>query len=232
MSILEQHALAPHLDGVHRRTYEAIYRHPIAHNLSWGDVRRLLEAVGDVTVHDGQVKVTRRGHTLHVADGKSHDVVSLPEVKRIREFLTASERPAPPDPAVDGRHWLVVIDHASARIYRTEWEGAVPVRVFPHDPAGHHRHVHPARTDGKHAPAAKTYYEAVAGVLRGADHILLFGSGTGESSAVRDLVADLERNHPDVANRVVGQVVVDPSHTTEAQLLAKAREFYATSRTE
>ncbi len=28
-----------HLNGHHRHTYEAIFRHPAAHNLEWHDVR-------------------------------------------------------------------------------------------------------------------------------------------------------------------------------------------------
>ena len=41
------------------------------------------------------------------------------------------------------------------------------------------------------------------------------------------LVADLKDHHPDVAGKIIGSVVVDAHHTTEDQLLAKAREFYA-----
>ena len=41
------------------------------------------------------------------------------------------------------------------------------------------------------------------------------------------LPADLKAHHPDVAERVIGSVVVDAHHTTEGQLLARAREFYA-----
>jgi hypothetical protein len=232
MSILEHHALVPSLDGVHRRTYEAIYRNPTAHNLEWGDVRRLLETIAEVSLHDGRMKVSRNGLTLHLADGKNHDSVSLPDVKRIRKFLTVSERHIPPEQATDGQHWLVVIDHAVARIYRTGWHGAEPVRITPHDPDGHHRRVHSSHADGKHTPPDKAFYEAVAESLGGAGHVLLFGSGTGGSSTVRDLFANLERFHPGVAKRVIGRVVVDPHHTTEDQLLAKAREFYATHRPE
>jgi hypothetical protein len=41
------------------------------------------------------------------------------------------------------------------------------------------------------------------------------------------LLAELERHHPDVAKRVVGSVPIDEKHTTEPELLARAREFYA-----
>ncbi len=126
-------------------------------------------------------------------------------------------------------HLLVVIDHQEARIYRTEVSGATPERIAPYDPHGHGRHLHSAHewTDGKRPPERKSYYEAVAKTLQGAEQVLLFGSGTGRSSAMEQLLADLKDHHSDVAGKIIGSVVVDDHHTTNDQLLAKAREFYA-----
>jgi hypothetical protein len=124
---------------------------------------------------------------------------------------------------------LVVIDHQEARVYRTEVHGAVPVRILPYDPHGYGKHLHSARewTDGKRQPERKSFYEAIAKTLQGAEQVLLFGSGTGRSSAMEMLLADLKAQHADVAKRIIGSVVVDTHHATEDQLLAKAREFYA-----
>lgn len=125
-------------------------------------------------------------------------------------------------------HLLVVIDHHEARVYRTEVHGAVPQKITPYDPHGHGRHLHSANewTDGKSTPERTSYYEAVAKTLCGADQVLLFGSGTGKSSAMDQLVADLKAHHKEVADKVIGAVVVDAHHLSENQLLAKAREFY------
>jgi hypothetical protein len=103
------------------------------------------------------------------------------------------------------------------------------VRITPYDPHGFGRHLHSAHewTDGKRQPERKSFYEAVATTLQGAEQILLFGSGTGRSSAMEMLLDDLKAHHPDVAAKIVGSVVVDAHHTTENQLLAKARDFYA-----
>ena len=126
-------------------------------------------------------------------------------------------------------HLLVIIDHHEARVYRTEVHGAVPVRIAPYDPHGYGKHLHSAHewTDGKRQPERKSFYEAVAKTLRGAEQVLLFGLGTGRSSAMEMLIADLKDFHPDVAEKVIGSVVVDAHHTTEDQLLAQARDFYA-----
>lgn len=137
-------------------------------------------------------------------------------------MATTEEREAAP-------HLLVVIDHQEARVYHIEVHGAVPVRILPYDPHGHGRHLHSAHewTDGKRVPERKSYYEAVAKTLRGAEQVLLFGSGTGRSSAMEQLLADLREHHADVAEKIIGSVVVDAHHTTENELLAKARDFYA-----
>ncbi len=133
-----------------------------------------------------------------------------------------------PEKLNSGPHLLVVIDHAEARVYHTEVHGTVPERLVSYDPHGFGRHLHSAHewTDGKRQPERKSYYEAVAKTLLGAEQVLLFGSGTGRSSAMEQLLADLKDHHPDVAKAVIGSVIVDPHHTTESQLLAKAREFY------
>ena len=133
------------------------------------------------------------------------------------------------DKTATAPHLLVVIDHQEAKVYRTEGVGAVPERIAPYDPHGHGRHLHSAHewTDGKRPPERKSFYEAVGKTQRGAEQVLLFGSGTGKSSAMDQLLADLMAHHADVAGTVIGSVVVDAHHTSEGQLLAKAREFYA-----
>jgi hypothetical protein len=126
-------------------------------------------------------------------------------------------------------HLLVVIDHQEAKVYQTEVRGSVPEKIVPFNPHGHGTHLHFASewTDGKRKPEQKSFYEAIAKTLRGADQILLFGSGTGRSSAMEQLLADLKSLHPDVAEKVIGSLTIDAHHTTEDQLLAKARTFYA-----
>ena len=128
-----------------------------------------------------------------------------------------------------GMHLLVVIDHREARIYSTELQGSVPQRVTPYSPNGVDRHLHYVQdeSNGQRKPEQASFYEAVAKTLQGAKEILLFGSGTGASSAMEQLVAELKHRHWQIAERIVGRVVVDEQHLTENQLLAKARDFYA-----
>jgi hypothetical protein len=130
--------------------------------------------------------------------------------------------------AKSGAHLLVVIDHREARIYKTELRGTVPERITPFDPHGFGRYLHSVTDDsnGQRKPERKSFYEAVTKSLRGAEQIVLFGTGTGASSAMEQLIAHLKHHHADVAKRIVGSVAVDEHHLTEGQLLARAREFY------
>lgn len=220
----------PHLTGSHQRTYEAIFRHPAAHNLEWHDVRSLLAALGNVTEeHNGSLRVTRNGQTAILHPPKHKDVATVEDLLAIRRFLEQSGESAASPPAAAGAHLLVVIDHQEAKIYHTELRGAVPQRLVPYDPHGfgRHLHSHAPETRGKRKPERKSFYEAVAATLRGADQILILGTATGESNAMEHLLADLKQNHSDVTSHIVGSIVLDEHHLTEDQLLAKAREFYA-----
>lgn len=130
-------------------------------------------------------------------------------------------------PVAPGLDLLVVIDHHEAKVYQTETPGSMPQQLTPYDPHGYGRHLRSdtEATDGKRKPERKSYYEAIAKTLHGADRILLFGHGTGESSAMVQLLADLKHNHADVAKCVAGSITVD-GHQTEGELLAQAREFF------
>ncbi len=144
---------------------------------------------------------------------------------KIRHFLERSAVPAQPIIA-EGVHLLVVMDHREAFIYKTELHGSVPERIVPYDPDGSHRYLHNIG-DGQRQLELKPFYEDIARSLIGAKKILIFGSSTGSSSAMDYLLAELKEHHPDIAERVVGTVVVNEQHMTTDQLLAQARSFYA-----
>ncbi|MHC5855736.1 hypothetical protein [Nostoc sp.] len=226
------------MSRIHQTTYNAIFQHPLVRNLQWHDVRSMLNALTDETQeHNGNLRFTRNGETLTVHPSKHKDLSDIHELMQIRHFLERSTVPAQPI-ITEGVHLLVVIDHREARIYKTELHGSVPERIVPYDPDGSHRHLHNVDDDanGQRQPELKPFYEAIAQCLRratptlsGAKKILIFGSSTGSSSAMDYLLADLKEHHPDIAQRVIGTVVVNEQHMSEDQLLAQARTFYATT---
>ena len=218
------------MHGTHQSTYDAIFQHPVSRNLQWREVRSMLDALADGVAeeHNGNVKFTRNGQTLVMHPPRRKDFSDVQELMKIRHFLEQSATLALPATA-SGTHLLVVIDHREARIFEAEVHGTVPRRIAPFDPQGTHRYLHSVTDDanGQRKPELKAFYEAVAASLNNAKQILILGSSTGASSAMDHLRADLKQNHPAIASRIVGAVVIDEKHMTEDQMLAQARKFFS-----
>jgi hypothetical protein len=220
------------LTGAHLRTYNTIFQHPVSHNLEWRAVRALLGTLGQITEEsNGNLKVTRNGEVLVLHPPRTKDVAETEELMALRHFLQRSEAQS----ATNGSeaHWLLVINHHEARIFRTELSGTVPLQILPHRPEDFFRHAHNSRdfSRGMEKPDPNSFFEPVAKALETAGPILIFGGGTGASSEMDQFVAWLKCHHPDAAGRIAGTFVVDEHHLTQDQLLAKARAFFAGDRT-
>jgi len=213
------------LKGAHLRTYNTIFQHPVSHNLNWREVRSMFEHIGEVTDEsNGHLKITRNGQTLLLHRPVTKDVPSADEVLILRHFLERSEVvPAAADP--NDAHWLLLIDHHEARIFRSEIHGGIPRKILPME----YEHTRDTGdvSRGKEEPDAPTFFKPVAEALKMAGAILIFGTGTGTSNEMIQFIAWLNKHYPELAGRVVGSVVVDESHLTNDQLLAKARDFYS-----
>ena len=136
-----------------------------------------------------------------------------------------------PQPELDGVHLLVVIDHREARIYKTELKASVPERITPFDPHGYGRYLHSVTDDsnGQRKRSAKVSTRRSQKVCKAQDRLCSSAPRLAASSAMEQLIANLNHHHADVAKRIVGSVAVDEHHLTEGQLLARAREFYASA---
>jgi hypothetical protein len=219
----------PSLSGGHQRAYEKIFQHPISHSLEWREVRSLFSKLGEVVEKpNGNLMVTRNGQTLVLHPTVTKDVADPDELMKMRHFLERSENSAPGSEAKE-IHYLVTIDHHEARIFRTEMNGSVPQQILPHEPSEYFRHAHNSKdfSRGQEKPDPNTFFAPIAKALSDAGKILIFGSGTGTSSEMAQFVAWLNIHYRDTAKRIVGAEVVDGHHLSEAQLLAKARDFYA-----
>ena len=220
------------MSKVHQTTYKAIFQHPAARNLQWHDIRSMLNSIADVEEeHNGHLVFVRHGEKLTIHPPKNKDLSDIDELMKIRHFL---ERSVVPSSEINnqGKHLLVVIDHREARVYQTELRGELPERIVPDDPSGSHRHLYYVgnEADGhQRQPELKSFYQAIVERLIGAEKILIFGSSTGASSAMEQLMLALTKNHPDLADKVIGAVTINEQHMTEDQLLAQAQEFYMAS---
>ncbi len=219
----------PHLTGHHERTFQTIFRQPMAHDLAWRDLKSLLAGLGElVEGENGSFQLHRDGREVTLHAPRFKDYATEGDILGIRHFLRLTGIDMPATNSKSDAEMLVILDHREALIYRAQTPDSKPVRIVPDDPQGTSRHLHAKNeaTDGKRAPERKSYYDAIATVLSGAGRILLFGSGTGESSAMEQLLAELKKHHADLAERVVDHVVVDTHHRTEGQMLAQARELF------
>ena len=220
------------LTGAHLRTYQTIFQHPVSHNLEWHHVYALFRQLGEVEEEsNGNMKVTRNGQVLVLHPPRTKDVAETDELMALRHFLERSEA-APPEAGGEATHWLLVIDHHEARLFRSEMHGALPQQILPHKPDDYFRHAHNSKNFslGQEKPDPNSFFEPVANALQGAGRILVFGTGTGTSSEMDQFVTWLKRQHPETARRIMGTAVVDEHHLTEDQLLAKARDFCASTQ--
>ena len=219
----------PPLTGCRLRTYDRIFQHPVSHNLGWHDVHALFRHLGQVeTEPNGKLKVIRNGQTMVLHPPRAKDVADTEELMELRHFLQRSEAALIDAPEAEN-HWLLVIDHREARIFRSEMQGDLPLRILPHAPEDYFRHARQFQdfSRGKEKPDPNSFFEPIAQALRGAGQVLVFGTGTGMSSEMDQFVAWSKNHHPELAKRIIGSLVVDELHLTEGQLLAKARKFYA-----
>ena len=217
------------LSGSHLRTYQTIFQHPVSHNLAWHDVQSLFRHIALVEQEpNGNLKVTRHGQVLVLHPPRTKDVAETDELMALRHFLERSE-PAAPAVAWKDTHWLLVIDHHQARLFRAEMHGALPERILPHEPDEYFRHAQNSQnlSRGKERPDPNTFFTPIAKALAAGGQILVMGTGTGMSSEMEQFVSWSKVHFPDVAARIIGAVAVDENHLTDPQLLAQAREFYA-----
>jgi len=219
------------LTGSQLRTYNTIFQHPVSHNLEWRHVRTLLATLGEITEEpNGNSKVARNGHVLVLHPPRTKDVAETDELMALRHFLEQSE-PTPPGTDASETHWLVVIDHREARIFRTEMHGAIPQEILPHEPDDYFRHAHNSKdfSRGQEKPDPNSFFGPVAKALQAPGRILVFGTGTGTSSEMEQFIAWAKLHRPELAQRIIGCLVVDEHHLSLDQLLAKARDFYASA---
>ena len=223
------------LHGAHRRTLEALFRHPAAHNLEWMDVVALIEKIGAVhqkADNKFAFDVGREHHLMHKPHAK--DLTSS-EVVDLRHFLqragwspeSPSEPAARPDPAA--LSLMVVVDHHGARIYRIDVASADASKheIKPYDPhhfLHHLTHKGESRVQGQRAPEDTDFYKSIADALAAGGRIVVVGHGTGKSNAAEHLTEYLRTHHPETYQRVVREIDADLSAATTAQLLELAEQ--------
>jgi hypothetical protein len=218
------------LTGSHRRTLDAIFRHPTAHNLDWRDVVAVMGELGNV--HEASndsftFEIAGHRHVMHKPHTKD---LTGEAVEELRHFIgktgLSPEAAAQPVPAAPDL--LIVVDHHGAKIFHvdvTPDEGSAHV-IRPYDPHHflHHRmHKDQSRERGQRAPEEPAFYDAIAAAVALGGRLVVVGHGAGKSNAAHHLVAYLKTHHRETYTRVVRELVADLSAITPPQLLELAR---------
>jgi len=215
------------LPGSARRTLDALFRHPLAHNLEWRDVVALVERIGEVE------EKPNREVSLHVAGVRhrmskphSKDLTTI-EVMELRHFLTkagwTSDDTTAPTPIEASLDLVIVVDHHEAKIYRNgpAADAATGPTIRPYDPhhfLHHLTHKDQSRERGQRAPEDIGFYEEIAQAVAAADRIILVGHGAGKSNAAHHLTDYLRTHHPAIHQRILREIVTDLSSITTPQL--------------
>jgi hypothetical protein len=223
-----------HMATDDRRTLEAIFHHPVPHNLSWTDTLRLLTHLGSADEKaDGKYSLMVNGRHLifHKPHAKHLDAR---EVSDLRHYLSSAgislENPYGTAGTVepDSVDIIALIDHHSAKLYQIHLSSDQRAEtIVPYDPHHFLHHLHhrgELREQGQRSPEDLTFYDGIAKALQGADRIILLGEGTGLSNASQILAERLKTHHPDNLPKIVRLADVNTSAMTEAQILAYGRQ--------
>ena len=206
------------LAGSHLRTYNTIFQHPVSHNLAWRDVHALFRHLGQIDEEaNANLKVTRNGHTLVLHPPRTKDIAEADEIIRLHHFLERSET-AQSAASTTETHWLLVINHHRARIFRSKMHGALPQQILPHEPDDYFRHAHNSKdfSRGEEKPEPNSFFGPVTKALQAAGPVLIFGTGTGMSSEMDQFTAWTKTHHPELSKRIIGTMAIDENHVTDA----------------
>jgi predicted dehydrogenase len=228
---------ASSLTGAHRRTLDAIFHHPSAHNLEWSDVVELIGTIGDVHEQSNNkfaFEVSGKRHIMHKPHMKD---LTSDEVVDLRHFLKQaesspehpSEAVTDPDPATPDL--LIVVDHHGTKIFHVDFSANEPAEdvIKPYDPhhfLHHLTHKDQSRERGQRAPEEPAYYEQIAAAVAKGGKIVVVGHGTGKSNAAHHLIEYLRSHHSETYKRVIDEIVCDLSSITTPQLLDIARKAF------
>ena len=221
-----------------RQTLEAIFHHPVAHNLKLDGYAAPATRLGSANERaDGKYSLTiNRKHLIFHRPHSKH--LDAGEITELRHYLASAgispENPygTPPAAKPVSVDVVALIDHHGAKLYRVDLsseQGAETVKPYdPHHFLHHLHHRDELREHGQRAPEDLTFYDKIAEALHEADRIVLLCLGVGLSNASQTLAERLKKYHPPIYARIVRQAEVNTSAMTEREILAYGRQSLTT----
>lgn len=225
----------------HQRTLEALFAHPLHHDLRTSRVEALLRCLGaSVTPLSGRrlrLQMPAGQETwIHTSCGLGRPFLDADALMRVRHLLQAAgvgpEHPwaEARSPRGDQARRLVLhLSHTHTDAFLLEGDSVEHAVLRPHGLWGSGEnlsHRHDRDIAGQRAPLDYAYLGRLVAAIEQADAVLLLGHGTGESDMRQLLLHHLHSHHHPLLERVVGVVTLDRAHPSEGQLLALAREHF------
>lgn len=225
----------------HQDTLEALYAHPLRHNIRWDHLVELWQSIGGEIERLDQQRLRLRlpdgSETwMHHAVGRRHAVLAADDVLRVRHLLQQSGITAEhPTAAVasergdQARRLVIRLDHRGADVFwliggTVEHATLQPHGLWASDQNLTHRH--DLDVAGQRAPVDHDYLNRLTVTLESADRVLLLGHGRGEANVMHTFLDHVKRHRPDLLERISATEQIDDSALSEAQLLAHAREYF------
>jgi stalled ribosome rescue protein Dom34 len=112
-------------------------------------------------------------------------------------------------------NYAILIDSEHAKVFSFDAGEVTNHAYHRHEPQHHTGHTQDQEKKSEH------FFHQVAEHLKGAEHLLLMGSGLGKEH----FKTHLESHHHELAKLIVGVDTVD--HPTDNQLVAHAREAFS-----
>jgi hypothetical protein len=236
---------SPTISGSHRRTLEAIFRHPLAQYLEWREVLELIAQIGDVEERSGDGILFSVGaehqfihRPRHTKDLTARDAMALRHLLA-RAGWSVSGAPKAGADALSNRPsaLIAIIDHHEAQVWRVDLslngDGSDP-SITAYGPRHFlHRLVQKThRLDHRKTSADdRLFLEGIAQAMATGGKIVVIGHGVGKSSMAIEATAYLKAHHKATYGRVVREIVADLPSLTTAQLLDLGRHALEDHRT-
>ena len=220
--------------GQDRRTLDAIFQHPLSHNLDWHDVVGLMTSIGGIEENSNGVFSLGVGadrlsmNKPHGKDIASEDLVRLRALLSRAGWAPNAAASAHTNLPVVEHDAVIVIDHAGARVFQLGIGGDTALTPSSREPKVVHltrelkRNDHGQDRDESY-PKDTQLFERIAMTIANDQRIVLIGHGHGQSNEAHHLSAYLGVHHKDIHARIIETILADLPHITTPELLELGR---------
>jgi hypothetical protein len=224
----------------HAKTLQALFHHPLRHDLRMSDVEALLQHLDAHVEHlsDHRLKLELpSGETmvLHAAPGLHHPFLDAEGVLRLRRFLERAgitpKHPDSPQPHPRGdqaKRLVIHLNHRGAHLWWLEGDQIECSTLQPHGIwSSHQRLTHRRDRDvaGQRAPLDHDYINQLSAAALEADRVLLLGHGHGQSDLRKLLKNHIGQHYPSAKMNLEIELL-DDTACSDAELLAIARAHF------